>query len=53
MVLYFGKVTDGLEVVDEIANAERDYNDMPLEPQVMVEVTVDTFGVDYPEPKKC
>lgn len=49
----FGKVTEGLDVVDEIANVERDYNDMPLEPQVMVEVTVDTFGVDYPEPEKC
>ena len=49
----FGKVTEGLDVVDEIANVNRDYNDMPLEPQVMVEVTVDTFGVDYPKPEKC
>ena len=49
----FGKVTEGLDVVDEIVNVERDYNDMPLEPQIMVEVTVDTFGEDYPEPEKC
>jgi len=49
----FGKVIEGLDVVDEIANVERDYNDMPLEPQVMIEVTVDTFGADYPEPEKC
>lgn len=48
----FGKVIEGLEVVDEIATVDTDYNDMPLEPQVMVEVSVDTFGEKYPEPTK-
>ena len=48
----FGKVISGLDVVDEIASCDRDYNDMPLEPQVMEEVTVDTFGVEYPEPER-
>jgi peptidyl-prolyl cis-trans isomerase B (cyclophilin B) len=30
-----------------------DRMDKPLEPQVMKKVTVETFGVDYPEPEKC
>ena len=47
----FGKVTEGMDVVDRIARAERDYSDMPLEDQVMKTVTVDTAGVDYPEPE--
>ena len=49
----FGKVIEGLDVVDKLASVETDYNDMPVEPQVMVKVEVDTFGVDYPEPEKC
>ena len=49
----FGKVTEGLDVVDRIANAERDYSDMPLEPQIIMTMTVDTQGVDYPEPEKA
>jgi peptidyl-prolyl cis-trans isomerase B (cyclophilin B) len=49
----FGKVIEGLEHVDKIANARRDYSDRPMEDQRMVKVTVDTFGVDYPEPEKC
>ena len=48
----FGKVTEGLEVVDRIASVRTGRNDRPLEPQVMKKVTVDTFGVEYPEPKK-
>ena len=47
----FGKVIEGIEVVDQIANVRTGANDRPLEPQVMKKVTVDTFGVDYPEPK--
>ena len=47
----FGKVTEGLEVVDAIAETECDYNDKPLEDQRMKTVTVETFGEDYPEPK--
>ena len=46
----FGKVTEGIEVVDEICKVRTDYNDRPRIPQVMKKVTVETFGVDYPEP---
>lgn len=47
----FGKVTEGQEVVDAIAETPTDAGDCPEEPQVMLEVTVDTFGVEYPEPE--
>ena len=47
----FGKVIEGLEVVDKIAKVKTDYADRPMEDQVMKSVTVDTFGVDYPEPE--
>ena len=46
----FGKVTEGMDVVNAIAAVPTNYNDRPLETQPM---TVDTFGVDYPEPEKC
>lgn len=49
----FGKVTEGMDVVNAIAETATDYFDRPLEPQVMKTVTVETFGVDYPEPEKC
>ena len=49
----FGKVTSGMEVVDTIANVRTDWNDRPREEQKMKSVTVDTFGVAYPEPEKC
>jgi peptidyl-prolyl cis-trans isomerase B (cyclophilin B) len=45
----FGKVTEGIDVVDKIVSVERDANDKPLEDQVMKKVTVATFGVEYPE----
>lgn len=48
----FGKVTEGLGVVDKIAQCDTDMNDKPLDQQVMKRVTVETFGVDYPEPEK-
>lgn len=48
----FGKVTEGMEVADAIVHTQRDYNDKPLAAQRMRAVTVDTFGVDYPEPEK-
>lgn len=48
----FGKVVSGLEVVDEIAEKEVDYNDMPVDDVIMKSLTVDTFGVEYEEPKK-
>ena len=48
----FGKVTEGMDVVNKIAETATDYSDRPLEKQMMKTVTVDTFGVDYPEPEK-
>ena len=48
----FGKLTEGFEVVDEIASVATDFRDKPLEEQKMKSVTVETFGVDYPEPTK-
>ncbi len=48
----FGKVTDGMDVVDEIAEQPVDWNDRPRADQVMKKVTVDTFGAEYPEPEK-
>ena len=48
----FGKVIEGMEVADAIVSAKRDWNDKPRQPQRMKKVTVDTFGVDYPEPEK-
>jgi len=49
----FGKICEGLDIVNKIAECATDYMDKPLEPQVMKKVTVETFGVDYPEPEKC
>lgn len=49
----FGKITEGLDVVDKIAQTATDYQDKPLEKQVMKKVTVDTQGVDYDEPEKA
>ena len=48
----FGKVTEGMEVVDQIANTKVDYNDRPLEEQKMASIRVDTLGETYPEPNK-
>ena len=49
----FGKVIEGMDIVNKIAETTTDYSDRPLQPQVMKTVTVETFGVDYPEPLKC
>jgi len=49
----FGKIIEGMDVVNKIAETATDYSDRPLEDQVMETVTVETFGVDYPEPEKC
>ena len=48
----FGKVIEGIEVVDQVCDVRTDYNDKPRIPQVMKKVTVETFGVEYPEPEK-
>lgn len=47
----FGKVTEGMDVVDEIVNAERNESDKPLKEQKMKKVEVDTKGFDYPKPE--
>lgn len=47
----FGKVTEGMDVVNKIAEIPTDYNDRPLEEQKIKSMTVDTFGEDYPEPE--
>ena len=48
----FGKVTSGLEVVDDIAGVATNAQDRPLEDQKIASITVDTHGETYPEPKK-
>ncbi|RKI67982.1 peptidylprolyl isomerase [bacterium 1xD42-67] len=48
----FGRVIEGMEVADAIVSAKRDWQDRPREKQVIKKITVDTFGVDYPEPEK-
>lgn len=48
----FGKVIEGMDVVNKIAETKTDWSDRPRDPQVMKKVTVDTFGEDYPEPEK-
>ena len=49
----FGKVTEGMDVVNKIAEVPTAWGDKPFEAQVMKSVTVDTQGVDYAEPEKC
>lgn len=48
----FGKITEGMDIVNKIAETPTDYSDRPLEDQRIKSMTVDTFGVDYPEPEK-
>jgi len=48
----FGQVIEGQDVVDEIVSTPRNHADKPNTAQTMRRVTVDTFGVDYPEPEK-
>lgn len=48
----FGKVIEGIEVVNEIAECDTDYADKPLDDQIMNKVTVETFGEEYSEPEK-
>lgn len=47
----FGKITEGMEIVDKIATCGTDWNDAPLAPVVMKTVSIDTFGIDYPKPE--
>ena len=46
------KKAEGMEIVNKLAEVDTDWNDMPLTPVVMANITVDTFGVSYPEPTK-
>ena len=48
----FGRVLEGMEVVDAIADVQTNASDRPTEDQVMKSVSVETFGVEYPEPNK-
>lgn len=48
----FGKITEGMDVVNKIAETPTDYSDRPIEEQKIKTITVETFGVDYPEPEK-
>jgi len=48
----FGKVVEGLDVVDDIAQVGTDWNDRPMVPQIIESMTVETFGETYPEPEK-
>ncbi|MBE5966254.1 MAG: peptidylprolyl isomerase [Lachnospiraceae bacterium] len=48
----FGKVTEGMDVVNKIAETKTNYSDVPLEPQIMEKVTVETYGATYAEPEK-
>lgn len=49
----FGQVTEGMDVVNKIAETATDYSDRPLETQKMKKVTVETFGETYPEPERA
>ena len=48
----FGKVVEGLDVVDKIAQVGTDWSDRPMVPQIIDTMTVETFGETYPEPEK-
>ena len=49
----FGKVVEGLDVVDNIASVRTGWQDKPVEDQKIQSMTVELFGETYPEPEKC
>ncbi|MDO4622808.1 MAG: peptidylprolyl isomerase [Eubacteriales bacterium] len=49
----FGKVIEGMDIVDKIASVQTNWSDAPREPQIISSMVVETFGVEYPEPEKC
>lgn len=53
MYAAFGKLIEGEDALDKIAGTRVNWSDMPMTPQIMDTVTVDTNGVEYPEPKKA
>ncbi|MCC6095253.1 MAG: peptidylprolyl isomerase [Eubacterium sp.] len=48
----FGRIIEGMDIVNKIAETKTDWGDRPVEPQIIRSMTVDTQGVDYPEPEK-
>lgn len=53
MYAAFGKLIEGEDTLDKIAETRVNWSDMPMTPQIMDTVTVDTNGVEYPEPQKA
>lgn len=51
MYASFGKVVEGMDVVDKIAKARTGFGDKPLKPQRIGNIAVDTFGQEYEEPE--
>lgn len=49
----FGKIMEGMDAVNAIAEVQTDYNDRPLKTQRIQSMTVETFGQEYPEPETC
>ena len=49
----FGKVVEGMDIVNKIAETRTDYSDRPLKEQKIKSITVDTFGAEYDEPEKA
>ena len=49
----FGKITEGMDIVDKIAETDTVYSDRPLDEQKIKSMTVETFGIQYPQPEKC
>ena len=49
----FGKVIEGMDAVNEIAECDTDFSDRPLDDQIILKAEAETFGVDYPEPEKA
>lgn len=49
----FGKIIEGMDVVNKIATVKTSFGDRPVEDQRMKSITVDTMGIDYPEPEKA
>ena len=49
----FGKVVEGMDIADKIAETRTDYSDRPLKEQKIKSITVDTFGAEYDEPEKA
>lgn len=47
----FGKVIEGMDIVNKIADVKTDYNDRPMSEQKIKSMTAETFGEEYPEPE--